>query len=66
LKEVEAAHIFKDPIVTEILPAGKFYAAEDYHQQYFAKNGGTCHIGPATVHTQLAKDAAAARQAATK
>ncbi|RJQ29882.1 peptide-methionine (S)-S-oxide reductase [Candidatus Parcubacteria bacterium] len=32
-------------IVTEILPAGPFYRAEDYHQQYLAKRGlGTCHI----------------------
>ncbi|MBI2623779.1 MAG: peptide-methionine (S)-S-oxide reductase MsrA [Candidatus Liptonbacteria bacterium] len=32
-------------IVTEILPAQKFYRAEEYHQQYFLKNGGsTCHI----------------------
>jgi peptide-methionine (S)-S-oxide reductase len=28
------------PIVTEIVAAGPFYAAEDYHQQYFEKNGG--------------------------
>ncbi len=28
------------PIVTEIVASGPFYAAEDYHQQYFEKNGG--------------------------
>ena len=28
------------PIVTEIVAGGPFYAAEDYHQQYFEKNGG--------------------------
>lgn len=33
-------------ITTEILPAPKFYFAEDYHQQYLAKNpGGYCGIG---------------------
>lgn len=32
------------PIVTEILPAGAFYPAEDYHQRYFEKNGVACHI----------------------
>jgi peptide-methionine (S)-S-oxide reductase len=33
-------------ITTEILPAGDFYYAEDYHQQYLAKNpGGYCGHG---------------------
>ena len=27
-----------DPIVTEITPLGKFYPAEDYHQNYFKNN----------------------------
>ena len=34
------------PITTEILPAPEFYFAEDYHQQYLAKNpNGYCGIG---------------------
>nr|WP_323777355.1 peptide-methionine (S)-S-oxide reductase MsrA [Amylibacter sp.] len=34
------------PITTEILPAPTFYYAEDYHQQYLAKNpSGYCGIG---------------------
>lgn len=33
-------------ITTEILPAPEFYCAEDYHQQYLAKNpSGYCGIG---------------------
>jgi peptide-methionine (S)-S-oxide reductase len=33
-------------ITTEILDAGSFYYAEDYHQQYLAKNpGGYCGLG---------------------
>jgi peptide-methionine (S)-S-oxide reductase len=33
-------------ITTEILPARAFYYAEDYHQQYLAKNpGGYCGLG---------------------
>ena len=33
-------------ITTEIAPAPEFYYAEDYHQQYLAKNpGGYCGIG---------------------
>jgi peptide methionine sulfoxide reductase msrA/msrB len=37
---------FKRPIVTEIMPAGEFYKAEDYHQQYFEKRGmkPQCHL----------------------
>ena len=39
----EAGH---GEITTEILPAPTFYFAEDYHQQYLAKNpGGYCGIG---------------------
>jgi peptide-methionine (S)-S-oxide reductase len=33
------------PVVTQILPAGEFWRAEEYHQRYFEKNGGGgCHI----------------------
>jgi peptide-methionine (S)-S-oxide reductase len=32
---------FSDPIVTEIVPLKVFYAAEDYHQDYFRKNPNT-------------------------
>ena len=31
---------FVDPIVTEILPAPVFWAAEDYHQDYFDRHPG--------------------------
>lgn len=34
------------PITTEVLPAPTFYYAEDYHQQYLAKNpNGYCGLG---------------------
>jgi peptide-methionine (S)-S-oxide reductase len=40
IKELEAAHVWRDPIVTEVTPIDQFYIAEDYHQEYFAHNGG--------------------------
>lgn len=38
LQELEKSGRFKSKIVTEIVAAGDFYAAEDYHQQYYKKN----------------------------
>lgn len=37
--------IWRDPIVTEVVPLAQFYPAEDYHQDYLQKNPGgyTCH-----------------------
>lgn len=48
LKAYEAALEKKSygKITTEIVPAGPFYFAEDYHQQYLAKNpSGYCGLG---------------------
>jgi peptide-methionine (S)-S-oxide reductase len=36
--ETDAAKVWPDPIVTEIVLLGKFYPAEDYHQNYFNDN----------------------------
>jgi len=45
IKELNAAGIFKNPVVTEVVPAGPFWVAEDYHQDYLQKypEGYTCH-----------------------
>lgn len=42
---LDASGRFSAPIVTEITPAGRFWRAEDYHQQYLEKRGlATCTI----------------------
>lgn len=42
----EAAKVFRDPITTEIVPLAVFWPAEEYHQDYFAKNpdAGYCQF----------------------
>ncbi|MBI2606499.1 MAG: bifunctional methionine sulfoxide reductase B/A protein [Deltaproteobacteria bacterium] len=42
---VDKSGKWKNPVVTEIVPATKFFDAEDYHQKYLQKNPGgyTCH-----------------------
>ncbi len=38
IADIGAGKIYDDPIVTEVVPASKFYVAEDYHQEYFRRN----------------------------
>jgi peptide-methionine (S)-S-oxide reductase len=38
LAALEKSKPFKEPIVTQVVPASTFYAAEDYHQDYYLKN----------------------------
>jgi peptide-methionine (S)-S-oxide reductase len=48
------------PITTEILDAPKFFFAEDYHQQYLAKNPhGYCGLGGTGVSCQIGTGVAA-------
>jgi peptide-methionine (S)-S-oxide reductase len=52
--ELAAADLWGAPLVTEILPLPAFYPAEEYHQDYFAKNpaAGYCQ---AVVAPKVAK-----------
>jgi methionine-S-sulfoxide reductase len=43
---VDKSGAWKAPVVTQLVPAGEFWRAEDYHQDYLSKNpnGYTCHF----------------------
>ena len=38
LRELTDERVFRNPIVTQIVPLKAFYPAEDYHRQFFARN----------------------------
>jgi len=43
--QVDESGRWSAPVVTEVTVAGEFWRAEEYHQQYLAKNGGGfCHL----------------------
>ena len=49
LAAASASGRWKQPIVTQVEPAPAFWPAEDYHQRYFEKHGGHCHVSYAEV-----------------
>lgn len=38
MEELERANVWDDPIVTQVVPFERFYPAEEYHEDYFARN----------------------------
>jgi peptide-methionine (S)-S-oxide reductase len=38
IAELTAEQLWRDPVVTEVTPFTEFYAAEDYHQDYYERN----------------------------
>jgi peptide-methionine (S)-S-oxide reductase len=44
-EKLNASGKLRQPVATEIVPAGTFWKAEDYHQRYLEKRGASaCHI----------------------
>ena len=46
IKEIEAAKLWDDPVVTEVAPLTEFYPAEEYHRAYYRRNPnqGYCRL----------------------
>ena len=45
ITRLEASHRYSKPIATQVVPAGAFWRAEEYHQKYLEKRGAvSCHI----------------------
>ena len=56
IKKLEESGKYKKPIATELLPATKFWPAEEYHQKYLQVNpGGYCHVNMNRVRNRISE-----------
>jgi peptide-methionine (S)-S-oxide reductase len=46
IRDLEAEAVWENPVVTQVVPFTEFYPADDYHQEYFARNprAGYCQV----------------------
>ncbi|MDP8979952.1 MAG: peptide-methionine (S)-S-oxide reductase MsrA [Acidobacteriota bacterium] len=44
IQQLNQAKVFSRPIVTQVTPLAGFYAAEEYHQNYIARNPGNPYV----------------------
>ncbi len=54
IRELTAESVFRNPIVTEVVPLKEFYPAEDYHREYYKRNPGAGYC-QAVIAPKLAK-----------
>ena len=47
--------LYRDPIVTEVVPASQFHVAEDYHQEYFQRVGASNPYCSFVIEPKVAK-----------
>ena len=55
VRKLAAEKLFRDPIVTEIVPASQFHVAEDYHQEYFERVGASNPYCSYVIEPKVAK-----------
>ena len=54
IAELTREDVFRDPVVTQVVPFEKFYPAEEYHHDYFRRNPGQGYC-QAVIAPKLAK-----------
>jgi peptide-methionine (S)-S-oxide reductase len=55
VKRITDERIYRDPVVTQIVPASQFHVAEDYHQEYFQRVGASNPYCSYVVEPKVAK-----------
>ena len=55
IARLDKEKLWRDPIVTEVSPASKFYVAEQYHQEYFERTGASNPYCSFVIEPKVAK-----------
>ncbi|MCH8973621.1 MAG: peptide-methionine (S)-S-oxide reductase, partial [Chloroflexi bacterium] len=65
IAELTASGLWKDPVVTEVVPLTEYFQAEEYHREYYRRNpsSGYCQVIIAPKVAKLRKERLAALKA---